>query len=231
MFCSNCGSPIPQGSLFCGNCGVKLDPAPNEVPSNGTNNQHSSYSAPSPGTQAAPVTPYYSGSVATAAVKSKAWLTWLIGGLSLILAASFVFLFFFTNVFKSDEDLINERIEEFVSSYNNGDMEAVMECFDQRTKSLLGATVGIGEALIGGAAGFDVSMSDMFGLGAGLNEGDMMKLRDVQFTVPDGAEKVSVDAVITMSISFMGQSQSNSSSVQFEMVKEDGDWFISNIIE
>lgn len=222
MFCSNCGSSIPQGSLFCGNCGTKLDSGYNTPQSGNT----SSYTQPS-----APVMPSYGSSIATAAVKSKAWIGWLTGALSLILVASFVFLFFFTNIFKSDEDLINERIEEFVSSYNNGDMEAVMECFDQRTKSLMGATVGIGEALIGGAAGFDVSMSDMFGLGAGLNEGDMLKLRNIQFTVPEGAESVSVNAEITMSISFMGQSQSQSSSVQFEMVKEDGDWFISNILE
>ncbi len=225
MFCSNCGSPIPQGSLFCGNCGTKLGTDYNEAPSPQSSTS-ASYTQPS-----APAMPSYGASIATAAVKSKAWLTWLIGGLSLVLAASFVFLFFFTNIFKSDEDLINERIEEFVSSYNNGDMEAVMECFDQRTKSIMGATVGIGEALIGGAAGFDVSMSDMFGLGAGLNEGDMLKLRNIQFTVPEGAVRVSVNAEITMSISFMGQSQSQSSPIQIEMVKEDGDWFISNIIE
>ena len=222
MFCSNCGSPIPQGSLFCGNCGTKLDSSYNTPQSGNT----SSYTQPS-----APAMPSYTAPIATAAVKSKGLLGWLISGISLLLVASFVFLFFFTNIFKSDEDLIRERIEEFVSSYNNGDMEAVMECFDQRTKSIMGATVGIGESLLGSATGFDVSMSDMFGLGAGLNEGDMMKLSNIEFTVPDGAENVSVNAVITMSISFMGQSQSNSSSVQFEMVKEDGDWFISNIVE
>ena len=211
MFCSNCGSPITQGSVFCGNCGTKLGSEYNEAPTPQNTASTPSYTQPT-----APIAPSYGASVAA---------------LALLLAASFVFLFFFTNIFKSDEDLIRERIEEFVSSYNNGDMEAVMDCFDQRTKSIMGATVGIGEALIGGAAGFDISMSDMFGLGAGLNEGDMMKISNIQFTVPEGAERVSVNAEITMSISFMGQSQSQSSPVQFEMVKEDGDWFIANMVQ
>ena len=226
MFCSNCGSPITQGSVFCGNCGTKLGSEYNEAPTPQNTASTPSYTQPT-----APIAPSYGASVAAVAVKSKAWLGWLTGGLALLLAASFVFLFFFTNIFKSDEDLIRERIEEFVSSYNNGDMEAVMDCFDQRTKSIMGATVGIGEALIGGAAGFDISMSDMFGLGAGLNEGDMMKISNIQFTVPEGAERVSVNAEIQMSISFMGQSQSQSSPVQFEMVKEDGDWFIANMVQ
>lgn len=34
MFCSNCGTQIPEGSLFCGNCGAKVEaqPAPQPAP-------------------------------------------------------------------------------------------------------------------------------------------------------------------------------------------------------
>ena len=34
MFCSNCGTQIPEGSLFCGNCGTKVEaqPAPQPAP-------------------------------------------------------------------------------------------------------------------------------------------------------------------------------------------------------
>lgn len=32
MFCSNCGTQIPEGSLFCGNCGTKVEAQPAPQP-------------------------------------------------------------------------------------------------------------------------------------------------------------------------------------------------------
>lgn len=223
MFCSNCGKPIAPGSVFCGSCGTRLNGVSPDAPAASSAPASPSSTVP----YSAPATPSFAGGAVTTAAKSSAWLGWLLGGLALALAVAFAFMFFFTNVFKSDEDLIKERIDEFIEAYNNGDMDAVMECFDPKTRSAMEATMGIGDALFGSYTGLDIGLGDMFGLSAGINEGDLMTLKDIQFTVPDGAEAVTVNANMTMNVSVMGRSQSMDSPVVINMVKDDGDWYIS----
>ena len=46
------------------------------------------------------------------------------------------------------EELIKERIEQFVTAYNDGDMETVLDCLDAKTRNAFQAMLN----LLGGLA-------------------------------------------------------------------------------
>ncbi|MGM9640151.1 MAG: hypothetical protein ACI3V3_02155 [Faecousia sp.] len=128
-------------------------------------------------------------------------------------------------VFKSDQKLIEDRIESFLKAYNAGDLEAVLECLDAKTRNTYRSAFGIGNALIG-MTGFGGSLSDMFGLGVGLmSDRDVMQLRDLEIVVTSPSE-----ATVRATMYYNNDLEhSSSQKVQLTLVKEDGDWFIHDL--
>lgn len=237
MYCYQCGKLLEEGSVFCTACGTKC--AEPKAPAKESQQTGSNYNNAANGTNtatASPQNPSVSsvvGKVAAPAV--KAGLSGLSKFLIFLLVAAVAlggYLAFFTNLLKTDEQMIQERIHAFSEDYNSGDAEVMMEHFDQSTRVVLESTIGLTESLLGEAAGFDISYSDMLGLSAALNEGDMMEITIHSIDIQRDDYAV-VSATMSMNANVMGYSASDSDEVQFEMVKEEAgflnqDWYIKN---
>lgn len=137
--------------------------------------------------------------------------------------------------FRTDEEKITDRVNDFITAYNTGDMEEVIACFDATSRNMLEAMMGIGEGLFSEFAGVDISMSDMFALGVGFMSEDplSMVINDITIT-SDTTALVTIDATITISSEFVDQDVFESEGIPTEqsetltlpMVKEDDDWYI-----
>ena len=75
---------------------------------------------------------------------------------------------------KRNEALITERIETFLTAYNAGDMEAVLECLDAKSRNAFQATLNLLGGLAGAATGVGIDLSDLFSLGVSTAQGDFM---------------------------------------------------------
>lgn len=145
--------------------------------------------------------------------------------LSVILALSLIVcLCGGCDYFKSDEQLIRERIDDFKFAINAGDMEGAFECLDAKSRSTYEAMLNIGEGLIGGLVGFDISTSDLFALAMGTSSGDIlsMEIQSIEITSE-------TTATVTMSMTMSDDRMDLDESVEsapLEMVKEKGDWYI-----
>ncbi len=128
---------------------------------------------------------------------------------------------------KSDEDLIRDRINAFLKAYNSGDISAVLDCMDAKTRNEYSAIVNIGSALLGKSGLGGVSVSDLFALGVGgMSEGDILSVSNEEIELID-----SQNARVNVEMSYKDKvSQMNSGAV-FTMVKEGDDWFIKDFKE
>lgn len=157
---------------------------------------------------------------------------------ALILALTLVFSFFtgcgFTSVntsessggtetWTTDEDRIEQRIETFLTAYNEGDMEVVLQCLDAKTRNAFQAMLNILGGLAGSQLGFDISLSDLFSLGVNTTSGDFMGLNILSMNIVEGQS-----AVVTTSMTLHG---SGTQTIYFEMTYEHGDWFIHDMTD
>ncbi len=117
----------------------------------------------------------------------------------------------------TDEELITERIQEFVTAYNNGDMDTVLECFDAKSRSTLKASIDLIRAFSGGY----IDMSALFSLGVNLTEGEFMKLEISAIKVTD-----SKNATATATMELQG---GGTQTLTFEMVFENEGWYIHDL--
>jgi len=121
----------------------------------------------------------------------------------------------------TNEELIAERIETFLTAYNTGDMEAVLECLDAKTRNAFQAMLNLLGGLAGAAAGFDVDLSDLFSLGVSTTQGDFMELKITDITVIDEAT-----ATATTILNLKG---AGTQTIYFEMVYENNGWYIRDM--
>ncbi|MBQ2933855.1 MAG: hypothetical protein IJE02_04525 [Clostridia bacterium] len=122
------------------------------------------------------------------------------------------------NFFKSDEQLIEERIEAFLDAYNSGDLDGVLECLDSRTRTTIESAIGITEAFTGG-----VEVSDVFGISIGtMSEGDILTVDIQEIKIND--ERATVEVLASYKDAAAGFSE----PAVFTMKKEDRDWYIKN---
>ena len=126
---------------------------------------------------------------------------------------------------KSDEELIEERLNTFVDSFNSGDMDAVIGCFDKKSRNILQSAVNVGGSLLGKGLGFGVNMSDLFGLGIASAQpnGDVLSVTDRSIHVQSDTE-ATVDVTWTERYG----KEETSAPAQFIMVKEGKDWYIKD---
>lgn len=126
-------------------------------------------------------------------------------------------------LFKSDEELIESRINSFVKAYNSGDMDEVLKCLDTKTRNACQAAINIGNVFIG-KTGYGFQLSDLFGLGASaLSEEDLLTLSDITINLVDDTE-----ATVDVTMKYDDTKASTQGSAVFTMIKEDDDWFIKN---
>jgi ketosteroid isomerase-like protein len=168
-----------------------------------------------------------SGSAVGTAVKAaksggKAVIGWILAAVVLIGVAVFVVIEFeLLNVFKSDEELIRERVEEFETAYNNTDWDAMMDCMDESTRAMMEMVMGFADSIMSDAIGFDMAMSDMFAMSGLMLEGDFCEMEVVDIQINGDTARVTVRMTVDM------YGYSDSEEMMLPMVKEGNDWYIS----
>ena len=152
-------------------------------------------------------------------------LKWILIAAALIGVLVFVvFQFDLLNIFKSDEDLIRERVEAFEEAYNNTDWDGILDCLDYETRMTMELTMSFAEGLMGEAAGMDISMSDMFAMSGMFIEGDYCTIEILDIQIDGDYAMVTVE----MSVELYDMSQSETATLP--MVKEGNDWYISGMM-
>ena len=127
-------------------------------------------------------------------------------------------------MFKSDEDLIHERVDAFFFALNSGDMEGAFDCMDAKSRNYYQAMIGLTESLIGGLIGFDLPMADLFALTMGTTSGDFASAQVVSIEITS-----ETTAVVTLNMNMSDDRLDLNESVEnvpMQMVKEQGDWYI-----
>ena len=127
---------------------------------------------------------------------------------------------------KSDEELIRDRIENFMSDYNDGDLDAALENLTPKTRNATQAILNMAESL-GGLFGLDgISLSDMFSLGLAFSDDEMLKVTVQSVTIQD-EENATAETELSLN-SPVGDA---AYSIRFVMQKKDGDWYIDNLLQ
>ena len=128
------------------------------------------------------------------------------------------------DMFKSDEDLIHERVDAFFFALNSGDMEAAFDCMDAKSRNTYKAMINLTEGLIGGLIGFDIPMADLFALTIGTTSGDFASAQVVSIEITSDTTAV---VMLNMNVSDDRMDLDESvENVPMQMVKEQGDWYI-----
>ena len=123
---------------------------------------------------------------------------------------------------KTDEEKIEARINEFITAYNDGDMDAVLQCLDATTRNAFQALLNLMGGFVGSQAGFDIDLSDLFSLGVSTAEGDFMELEIRSIAMLDSS-----NAIATTFMDLNGAE----STIYFIMVYEKGGWYIHDMTD
>ncbi len=124
----------------------------------------------------------------------------------------------------TDEYLIRECVETFLTAYNEGDMDAVLECLDAKSRNAMEAMLNLLGGVAGSYTGFDIDLKDLFSLGVSTVDDDFMLLNIISVEMRGSSE-----AVVTTSMSLHGGM--NDEKIYFIMVYEKGQWCISDITD
>ncbi len=122
----------------------------------------------------------------------------------------------------SDEEMIKNRIDQFLRCYNTGNLEGVLSCMDEKTRQTIQSAINLSEGVAGMLGVGGISFSDLFGLGVGMSEND--ELLSVEIYSIE-IEEVRAEVIVKMAYAYVG-SEPYEENALFEMLKEDGDWFI-----
>lgn len=124
---------------------------------------------------------------------------------------------------QSDEVMIENRVYDIIEAFNSGDMEAVLDCYDAKTRNANKALVNIGGGLLG-MAGLDVGFADLFGLTVGLmSDGELLQVQDVQISVNSNSTRADVKAMLH----YADINGSYDMPLELSLIKENGDWYIT----
>ena len=126
-----------------------------------------------------------------------------------------------TQAKNTNEELITEKIETFLTAYNTGDMEAVLKCLDSKSRNAFQAMLNLLGGLAGAAAGFNIDLSDLFSLGVNTAQGDFMGLEITDINIIDSA-----NAIATTIMNLAG---ARTETIYFEMVYENDSWYIHDM--
>ena len=143
--------------------------------------------------------------------------------ISLFLAVIFIIAFAVgCSEKKTDEELIEERIETFVEAYNTGDFDGVLESLDAKTRNTVKALFSVSGGIIGGLSGFSFELSDLFSLGVALYDGEFLQVEISQIELTSDTTAVAAGKMLMQGIP---------EDIYFYMLKEDEDWFIQDMTD
>lgn len=123
----------------------------------------------------------------------------------------------------TNEELITEIIEVFLTAYNIEDMEVVLECLDGKARNDFQVILNLVGGLTGDAADVDIDLSDLFSLDVSTESGSVRVLEITDITVRDSAS-----ATATTMMDFVGAEEQ---TIYFEMVYENDGWYIRDMTE
>lgn len=123
----------------------------------------------------------------------------------------------------TNQELIEQRVELFLTSYNDGDFETVLSCFDVKSRNTLRALFNVLGGVTGSLTGISLDFSDLFGLGVSTTDEDFMKLEIVSIGMID-----SKNAIVSTKMNMPG---AGTHTIYFEMVYENDGWYISNMTD
>ncbi len=125
---------------------------------------------------------------------------------------------------KSDEEMITERIDSFVNAYNTGDLDAVLDCMDAKTRNSFKGQFELAENLGSDLLGYSFDVYSMFGVGIGMtSEDDALEVSNLNIDMK-GEEKATVE----VDMSIQGVDGGFSDKGYFTMLKENDDWYIKD---
>ncbi|MBR1731901.1 MAG: hypothetical protein IJ725_05665 [Ruminococcus sp.] len=136
-------------------------------------------------------------------------------------------------LFKSDEQKMQDRILALADAYNAGDVDALIDCFDSKTKSVINGALGIGNAIIGDLFDIDIKVEDVLRLGtglAGLEYGDSLKINSINITKILGSN-ASAKVELSFTNVYSEDKETTSGTISVGLSKENDDWFISKLEE
>lgn len=254
MFCPTCGAQNPQDALFCGVCGENLQsantPQKPETAAADTGNtspvQKPAVPNPTPAAadmgNAGPVQKPAAPRPAAAGFAGKAQdflqpavkqlktlpLQKLCSKkvLAVALAAVLVLAGTLTAVFyKSDEDKIFARLDDFATAFNEGDSELLLACMSPSARSGLEGAATLGSGLldagtgIGGGSGFIWALWSLGVQDMAQGTDYVIEVYDLTFTGDTSAEATIV----------LTYGESNRDEGVFELIKQDGDWYLADV--
>lgn len=133
------------------------------------------------------------------------------------------------NMFKSDTDKIKDRAQCFVTAYNAGDIDGIIDCLDSKTRITLKSALGLSNAILGNLIDIDVSLQDIFGVGIGLTEDDMMTDFELNEVIIN-SDTATAEVSFVYSDEFNSGEKKNEKGI-FYFKKENNDWYISDLKE
>ncbi len=123
---------------------------------------------------------------------------------------------------KTDAEQIEEVVQEFLQSYNDGDFEGVLDCMTAKTANAMRALFNLLGGIAGGKLGVDIQLSDLFSLGVATADGDFMNLNITNIEVNG------IQAVVTTNMRLTG---ADTQAIYFELKKENGKWLIEDMTD
>lgn len=123
----------------------------------------------------------------------------------------------------TNQELIEQRVELFLTSYNDGDFETVLSCFDAKSRNTLRALFNVLGGVTGSLTGISLDFSDLFSLGVSTTGEDFMKLQIVSIGMVD-----SKNAIVSTKMNMPG---AGTHTIYFEMVYENDGWYICNMTD
>lgn len=248
MICPTCGAQNPQDARFCGGCGAALattKPNAAEMPTASAQDTPATINLPEAQTSqpAAPAntSPLHASAPSAADIKQKTQ-TFLQPAvkqlkalpvqkflnkkvLAAVLAAVLVLTGSLVAVlYQSDEDKIFSRLDAFATALNEGDAKMLLECMTPAARSELEAAASLGSGLLDSGLGIGGGSEMLWGLWS-LGLQDMAQGTDYILEVYDLSFPDENSAEATIVLVYGNSSRDEG---VFELVKQDGDWYLSD---
>lgn len=238
--CSKCGSP-DNGTGVCPNChstnfkNIGSQPRSfhdfNQYRGNYPNNQPNYYQQPPqqvvnhyhmmPSAPQSRIAGMAGAAAAGAAAGSKSAAKVVI---SIITSVAAVITAIIVPLIMANSSTPEKTLEKFETAYNDLDYNTMMECFDSTIRKAYDA----GDDLLGGVLGFSYkSAADMMPfLSDAMGIDEEMPTMDLEIIDKEEVSETSCLIEVRMTMTQYGETESETETI--EMVKEDGDWYISS---
>jgi len=245
MFCSNCGKEMQPEDAFCSYCGSPSETLSEQNPQTMTNTVSdemygTAYVGFHSTEEAMPATSYTGVVPIVKSVKKTKKKTVIIivaFALLIMFALGFLaYLYFFTNTFKSDEELIESRINEFVYAINIGNFDSAVESMCKEKREYFQEKDTDVDAYFKGLIGLEIGIEEAFKAGMTLKKEDLMTIDSIRIVsvYEDAATAVltiNVDTGVSILNSFVNR---NGIKINVTLIREkDGfmnyDWYIKDL--